>query len=79
MVRWKFWKKRTEAEINKARLLERAKQSLSYGMDFLGKSATWMFVDPDIYPQFLKFLEDAKKYLDQTGDSNFISEIKQNN
>ena len=34
MVRWKFWKKRTETEIKKARLLELANHSLQSAIDF---------------------------------------------
>ena len=66
---------RTKIDIKKAELLDLARKSLESGLKIYRESKGRIYMDPEYYSQFLKFLGDAKKLLDQYGDADFISEI----
>ena len=71
MVRWKLWKKRTEADIQKARLLEAALKPLhssrslmlSFGVDFF------------THIDFKRALAKLKESLDATNDTKYVTAI----
>ena len=73
-----FWnpftwgKKRTAEEIEKARLLERANGSIDYAIAYLKENAG---SQESPIPQFLSFMEDVQRHLNDTQDAAYIKQI----
>ena len=73
MVGWKFWKKRTAEDIQKAELLESANHALFSAKESV-KEGRRLSAE-DLLNKMLGHLLEAKFHIDKTKDDNFIAKI----
>lgn len=71
---WWHFRRRTEADIQKARLLEDGNTALATAMSEL-KSLEHIFEQNKKLEAFLSYLQEAKSHLDKTKDARFTNAI----